>query len=561
MKRLFPMITPVALAFALTLTTPVFAQKQLQDNFWLEKSWSNGFSLVNASYGIAVDFSNRCYVANGSSIYVYNNNGSVITNWTVASVRDVAFDPVSNLVFACSATTANQIRVYDSNFNQVAIWGTNSLSTPYGISIGYDGLVYIADYGNNRIQVFTRNGTWTNQWGQTGSAGREFRSPLHLATGPDGSVYVADYNNRRIQRFDSSGDYIGQYGPVTSWNPRAVTVAPDGLISAYPDYSSSVQLHSSDLTLLFSLASGASVYVQGITFSPDGQRLHVLTQNDVRVFRRGYRTMGLKTPNALPLPVVLSCTQRPGTTWVDVDFAVTDPDNTNVAVAAIAFRDGRTDLGGAIPMNSFTNGTEVLLPTNVATGVKHHITWDADKDFKTNYFNVKINILAKDNRGLMDFHFLTISNNIPDTSYPNSLTISRTPVTQADLLGMWVWLLARGDTNVILQTGGNVYGTGNNSNTLYAYTQISGTSTTTLTTASGRGFLFSLAGVSEASSNDLYRAKIGTTGRVTQWTPRNQIGGLPQKVNEYGFDTGLFSTSNLAANPTNVWWVVPVSSP
>jgi hypothetical protein len=248
-------------------------------------------------------------------------------------------------------------------------------------------------------------------------------------------------------------------------------------------------------------------------------------------------------------------------TWLDVDFSVIDPDNTNVTAAAIAFLGGRTDLGGAIRMLTFTNGTTVLLPTNITAGVKHHLTWDVEKDITTNFFYAKVNVLAKDNRGLIDFHFLTISNNIPNATYTNTLRISRTPTTSNDFLNVWTWLVATGHSNVVLQSG-NVYGTGTSSNTLYAYTQSSANSTNTVTTTEGRGFLFSLMNVREASSGEVYRAKIGTTGQVTQWAPRNPVGGLgglPLKVNEYGFDTGLFSTNNLSANPTNVWWVVPVT--
>ena len=85
-----------------TLLSTGWTQRQLQDTFWLDKIWTNSFTLVNGSpgYGIAVDRSNRCYVANGSAIFVYDSTGTVLTNWTVPSARDVYFDPLSKTPIA-----------------------------------------------------------------------------------------------------------------------------------------------------------------------------------------------------------------------------------------------------------------------------------------------------------------------------------------------------------------------------------------------------------------------------------------------------------------------------
>jgi len=537
----------------LALAATGWSQRQLQDNIWLESRWNTGTNLVDNStgYGIAVDFSNRCYMTFGNVVRVFDATGTVITNLSVTSPRDIEFDPVSNQVIVCSATTSNQIRIYDMEFNLLAQWGTNSLASPYGVALGGDGLIYIADTGNRRIQVFDRQGNFVRQWGQSGSAGGEFNGLYDVAVGPDSTVCAADFSNTRVQRFKATGEFIGQFqgGGYYNWNPKKLAVSADGLVCVVDSGASPLAfVLSPELGQLFNFSPGSLAH--GLCYSPGGQQLYVLTGTEIRVYRRGYRTFGTIPPNAVPLPVMLNCAQRTGTTWVDIDFSVIDPDNTNVTAAAVAFLSGRTDLGALIKMTTFTNDTTVVLPGTLTTGVPYHLTWDAGADFPTNFFYLKINVLAKDNRSLMDCHFLTLP---PDDTYGNSLVISRSPFLQSDFLGVWVWLVASDNPNIAFSAGGNIYGTGGDAGKLYAET----IGTNTLTTADGRGFLFSLLNVREATTGEVYRAKIGTTGRVTQWDPRTQIGGLPQKINEFGFDTGLFST-NLTLTVTNAWWVVPL---
>ena len=74
------------------------------------------------------------------------------------------------------------------------------------------GSVYIADgYGNHRIVVFDSNGQFLRQWGTMGTGPGQFfftggGHPHCVMLANNGLVYVCDRNNNRIQVFDKMGN-------------------------------------------------------------------------------------------------------------------------------------------------------------------------------------------------------------------------------------------------------------------------------------------------------------------------------------------------------------------
>jgi DNA-binding beta-propeller fold protein YncE len=98
---------------------------------------------------------------------------------------------------------------YSQEFHYVSSWGeygtrAGLLSWPAGIAVDQEGNVYVADTGNNRIQLFSSNGTFISRWGGYGSDNGTLRSPEGIAVdSSSGNVYVADTDNNRISAFTS----------------------------------------------------------------------------------------------------------------------------------------------------------------------------------------------------------------------------------------------------------------------------------------------------------------------------------------------------------------------
>jgi sugar lactone lactonase YvrE len=102
---------------------------------------------------------------------------------------------------------------------------------PRSIAIGQDGLVYVTDTGNKRIQVFDANGTFVRVFGSAGTEPGQFNEPVGLAIDGDALV-VADAWNNRVQRLDRNGTPISSV-PIQGWENKGVPNKP--YIAAGPD--------------------------------------------------------------------------------------------------------------------------------------------------------------------------------------------------------------------------------------------------------------------------------------------------------------------------------------
>jgi len=72
-------------------------------------------------------------------------------------------------------------------------------ATVTGIAVGPRGRVFVADFYNDRVQVFRPDGTFLTAFGQRGDGPGRFRHAIALDVAADGTVYVADFLNDRVQ--------------------------------------------------------------------------------------------------------------------------------------------------------------------------------------------------------------------------------------------------------------------------------------------------------------------------------------------------------------------------
>ena len=81
------------------------------------------------------------------------------------------------------------------------------------IAFAPNGHLFISDgYSNARILEYTPDGTKIKEWGTYGTGPGQFHLPHSIVRiDENGIVYVADRENSRIQRFDMDGKFLGEW--------------------------------------------------------------------------------------------------------------------------------------------------------------------------------------------------------------------------------------------------------------------------------------------------------------------------------------------------------------
>ena len=93
--------------------------------------------------------------------------------------------------------------------------GPDVFNQPSDVAVAANGDVFVADghdeNSNARIVKFTKDGRFIKTWGKRGTAAGEFDTPHALAFDSRGRLFVADRGNNRIQIFDQEGKFLEEW--------------------------------------------------------------------------------------------------------------------------------------------------------------------------------------------------------------------------------------------------------------------------------------------------------------------------------------------------------------
>lgn len=294
--------------------------------------------------------------------------GSGSGNGQMSQPYGVVVSP-EGLVFVSEAGN-HRIQVFGANGEYIRKFGSlgsgnGQLNTPQGIALGPDGLLYVADRGNYRVQVFTQTGTFVRKWGSQGSGNGQFNFPINVAVATNGRVYVADYYNVRVQVFDSNGVFVlkwGSYGGDGGQftRPVGLAVARNGQIyvtdSQYnetPGEDSGP--HGPGRIEVFDASGGyintwRSSHSRGLSIGPDGL-LYAVEGDDTTP-----NSVSARTPEGVGLASWASGTPYGVSASADGRVYSSKTDEDKILVMSRTYRSPRST--GVVPM-PFVSKAEV----------------------------------------------------------------------------------------------------------------------------------------------------------------------------------------------------------
>jgi DNA-binding beta-propeller fold protein YncE len=92
-----------------------------------------------------------------------------------------------------------------------------NFNRPTDVAFAPNGDIYVADgYGNSRVMRFDREGRFISAWGKKGTKPGEFNLPHAVAVDRKGRVYVGDRENFRMQLFSAEGKFLEEWTHVGS---------------------------------------------------------------------------------------------------------------------------------------------------------------------------------------------------------------------------------------------------------------------------------------------------------------------------------------------------------
>ena len=209
---------------------------------------------------IPADLANRarfCITISQNGIYVSSGT------WIFQSINIYAGGGVTQSTHG----NQNCIEQYNLNGSFVRSWETNTSSEGSylsGLASDSDGNIYAFDGFLGTVSKFTSAGIAAGSWGAKGTGDGQFgdASPSGTLSGPrwptnliavdsKNNVYVADVGNQRVQVFDSNGNFLRKFGSSGTsieqfrTGPMAILVSSEDKLLVYESFTSTVNDSSS----------------------------------------------------------------------------------------------------------------------------------------------------------------------------------------------------------------------------------------------------------------------------------------------------------------------------
>ncbi len=154
-------------------------------------------------------------------IVVLDNGGNLVDHWGENSLVDGhgIFITSKDEVFVV-ARGVHEVLKFDTRGELLLRIGEREnpswqapFNHPTDVAVSRDGDIFVTDgYGNACVHKFSSVGEHLMTWGKPGSGPGEFHTPHGVWVDDRDRVYVVDRDNNRVQIFTSDGEYLQEWG-------------------------------------------------------------------------------------------------------------------------------------------------------------------------------------------------------------------------------------------------------------------------------------------------------------------------------------------------------------
>ena len=223
---------------------------EVQENWWeLPAGWEFGWIAA-----VGVDSKDRVYVYSRSEhpLVVFDREGNFLTSVgddILVDAHGIFIDADDNVY--CVERDAHIMHKFSSDGELLMSVGEQGepgaegepFNLPTDLAKGPDGEMYISDgYGNARVHKYSPDGELLMSWGTPGTGPGEFDLPHCVRVDPRNRVMVADRSNNRIQFFSLDGEYIEEWGRLK--HPDTIYIDEDDIV-----YIAEMDQHLTIMTL------------------------------------------------------------------------------------------------------------------------------------------------------------------------------------------------------------------------------------------------------------------------------------------------------------------------
>ncbi len=198
-----------------------------RDGNYLGPTWTTPDYRKGRPSGLSIDRDGNLIVCDSHycCVRIYSPRGEELRRFGEAGTEPGQLSYVSGVVqdaegnyYLAEFGENQRISKFDADGRFIRCWGApgsdpGQFSRARALTLGPDGLLYVADSCNHRIQVFTCDGELVRIWGEVGGEPGQLRYPYDVAFDKEsGVLYVAEYGNHRVQKFTATGHSLGCWG-------------------------------------------------------------------------------------------------------------------------------------------------------------------------------------------------------------------------------------------------------------------------------------------------------------------------------------------------------------